>query len=40
LRMLTADYTGNITGSPTVGTDGSYTTLTWTTPNMAGTYSS
>ena len=30
LRMLTANYTGTTTGSPTVATDGSYKVLTYT----------
>ena len=30
LKMLTADYTTTITGSPDVDTDGSYTILTYT----------
>jgi hypothetical protein len=30
LRMLTANYTGTTTGSPTVTTDGSDTILTFT----------
>jgi hypothetical protein len=35
LRVLTADYTGTITGSPTVTTDGSYTVIKFT---GTGTY--
>jgi len=35
LRMLTADYSGTTTGSPTVTTDGSYTVLQY---NSSGSY--
>jgi hypothetical protein len=35
LRMLTSDYSGTTTGSPTVTTDGSYTVVKFTS---SGTY--
>ena len=35
LRVLTADYTGTTTGSPTITTDGSYTVVKFTS---SGTY--
>jgi hypothetical protein len=37
LRMLTADYTGTTTGSPSVATSGDDTILTY---NSSGTYTS
>jgi hypothetical protein len=35
LRLLTSLYTGTVTGSPTVTTDGSYTVISYTS---TGTY--
>jgi hypothetical protein len=35
LRILTVQYSGTTTGSPTVTTDGSYTVLTY---NSSGSY--
>jgi hypothetical protein len=35
LRVLTSDYSGTTTGSPTVSTDSSHTVLTYTS---SGTY--
>ena len=35
IKMLTSDYSGTTTGSPTVTTSGSYTILTYT---GSGTY--